>query len=199
MNELADGQTLMFSSHRTVVHGDNAAGKTGYIRILKSGCRARGEEKILGNDISGKQPTMSVVSIKYWDGDDLYPWEWAGRDGFISRVSVFDTSCAAVYLTEKTNIACRPLGLDIVDKLVKACKVLRSQLEYEQRSLASNALATEQGEVHLVTAVAKLLTGITSESRPRACPAPQGCPEGAFSRRHRRRLQCTARSGPQGR
>jgi hypothetical protein len=67
VNELAGGQTLKFSSFRTVVHGDNAAGKTGYIRILKSGFRARGEEKILGNDISGRQSTMSVVSIKYWD------------------------------------------------------------------------------------------------------------------------------------
>ena len=40
VNALAENQTLRFSPHLTVVYGDNAAGKTGYIRILKSACRA---------------------------------------------------------------------------------------------------------------------------------------------------------------
>jgi hypothetical protein len=48
-----------------VVYGDNAAGKTGYIRILKSACRARGQEQILGNVVSGATPLSPVVSIKY--------------------------------------------------------------------------------------------------------------------------------------
>src|SRR4051812_37989623 len=38
VNALAEGQTLRFGPHLTVVYGDNAAGKTGYIRILKSAC-----------------------------------------------------------------------------------------------------------------------------------------------------------------
>ena len=42
VNALAEGQTLRFAPNLTVVYGDNAAGKTGYIRILKSACRARG-------------------------------------------------------------------------------------------------------------------------------------------------------------
>jgi len=37
----------------TIVYGDNGAGKTGYIRILKQACRARGQEAILGNVVSG--------------------------------------------------------------------------------------------------------------------------------------------------
>lgn len=42
VNALAQDQTLKFGPKLTVVYGDNAAGKTGYIRILKSACRARG-------------------------------------------------------------------------------------------------------------------------------------------------------------
>ena len=45
VNALAEGQTLKLGEQLTVVYGDNAAGKTGYIRILKSACRARGQEK----------------------------------------------------------------------------------------------------------------------------------------------------------
>src|SRR5690606_13507115 len=137
VNALAENQTLNFSPAITVVYGDNAAGKTGYIRILKSACRARGQESILGNVVSGSTPYTPTVSIKYKIGDESELREWTGEeeDNFISRVSVFDTQSAAIYLTEKTDVAFRPFGLDLFDKLVKACKVVRSNLESEQRTL----------------------------------------------------------------
>lgn len=168
VNALAEGQTLNFGPRLTVVYGDNAAGKTGYIRILKSACRARGPEKILGNVASGAAPHAPVVAIKYKAGTEADAREWAGQgaDEFISRVSVFDTQCAAVYLTEKTDVAFRPFGLDLFDKLVRASKAVRSKLETEQRSLASNALTTLQTQVPEGTAVAKLLSGITSLTKP---------------------------------
>ena len=127
VNALADSQTLTFSSNLTVVYGDNAAGKTGYIRILKSACRARGRERILGNVVSGTSPLKPVVAIKYRVGSekDVREWVGEGEDEFISRVSVFDAQSAGVYLTEKTDVAFRPFGLDLFDKLVKACKAIR--------------------------------------------------------------------------
>lgn len=169
VNALAENQTLGFAPGLTVVYGDNAAGKTGYIRILKSGCRARGQEQILGNVVSGAAPHAPVVAIKYSVGTELPTREWAGHgdDEFISsRVSVFDTQCAAVYLTEKTDVAFRPFGLDLFDKLVPACKAIRTQLEKEQRSLASNELVHLQAQVPEGTAVAKLLSNINSLTKP---------------------------------
>lgn len=168
VNALAEGQTLKLAPHLTVVYGDNAAGKTGYIRILKSACRARGQERILGNVVSGAAPLSPVVSIKYQVGTEPQPREWAGsgEDEFISRVSVFDTQCAAVYLTEKTDVAFRPFGLDLFDKLVRTCKAVRANLESEQRALASNALASVQAQIPEGTAVAKLLASISSLTKP---------------------------------
>ena len=170
VNALAENQTLRFSPHLTVVYGDNAAGKTGYIRILKSACRARGQEQILGNVVSGVAPHAPVVAIKYRVGSEPETREWEGNgdDEFISRVSVFDARCAAVYLTEKTDVAFRPFGLDLFDKLVRACKAIRIQLEREQRSLASNELAHLQAQVPEGTAVAKLLANINSLTKPEA-------------------------------
>ena len=170
VNALAEDQTLKFSPNLTVVYGDNAAGKTGYIRILKSACRARGQEKILGNVVSGATPLTPVVSIKYRVGDEPESREWAGNgeDEFVSRVSVFDTQCAAVYLTEKTDVAFRPFGLDLFDKLVRACKAVRAQLEREQGTLSSNALASVQVQIPEGTAVSKLLGNITSLTNPEA-------------------------------
>jgi energy-coupling factor transporter ATP-binding protein EcfA2 len=168
VNALAEDQTLKFSPNLTVVYGDNAAGKTGYIRILKSACRARRPEEILGNVVSGAAPYKPVVAITYKVGTEEKVREWSGDGGdeFISRVSVFDTQCAAVYLTEKTDVAFRPFGLDLFDKLVKACKAVRSKLEVEQRALASSALATVQVQLPEGTAVAKLLANLTSLTNP---------------------------------
>ena len=168
VNALAENQTLRFSPGLTVVYGDNAAGKTGYIRILKGACRARGQEQILGNVVSGTTPHAPVVAIKYRLGSEPEVREWAGHGGdeFISRVSVFDTRCAAVYLTEKTDVAFRPFGLDLFDKLVQACKAIRSQLEKEQRSLGSNELGRIRAQVPEGTAVAKLLANVNSLTKP---------------------------------
>ena len=170
VNALAEGQTLKFAPNLTVVYGDNAAGKTGYIRILKNACRARGQEKILGNVLSVTTPLTPVVAIKYKVGAEHEPREWSGKgeDEYISRVSVFDSQCASVYLTEKTDVAFRPFGLDLFDKLVRACKSVRAQLEREQRSLSlsSNALRAAQAQIPPETTVGKLLVNITSLTKP---------------------------------
>src|SRR6266699_6059932 len=81
VNALAEDQTLKFVPKLTVVYGDNAAGKTGYIRILKSACRARGPEKILGNVVSGLAPGKVVVAITYKVGAEDKSREWSGDGG----------------------------------------------------------------------------------------------------------------------
>lgn len=173
VNALAEEQTLSFGPQLTVVYGDNGAGKTGYTRILKSACRARGREGILGNVVSAGAPPSVGVSIKYQVGAEPETREWVGSDEeeSISRVSVFDTQSAAVYLTEKTDVAFRPFGLDLFDRLVQACKAIRANLEAEQRALASNALGAVQAQVTDGTAVAKLLASISSLTKPEAVQA----------------------------
>ena len=105
VNALAEDQTLKFVPSLTVVYGDNAAGKTGYIRVLKRACRARGTEEILGNIVSGAAPHKPVVAIRYKVAADGNEQEWTGEGGdkSISRVSVFDSQCAAVYLTRENR------------------------------------------------------------------------------------------------
>jgi hypothetical protein len=162
VNALAENQTLKFAPELTVVFGDNGAGKTGYIRILKNACRARGQEQIMGNVSSGTSPLTPVVAINYKVGTEVDSREWSGsnEDGFISRVSVFDTQCAAVYLTEKTDVAFRPYGLDLFDKLAQSCKAIRSKLENEQREFASSILSTVKLQISEHTAAAKFLNKI---------------------------------------
>jgi hypothetical protein len=168
VNALAEDQTLKFASGLTVVYGDNGAGKSGYTRILKSACRARGQEKILGNVVAGRTPLTPVVSIKYLVGDDPETREWVGGrdDALVSRVSVFDTRSAAVYLTEKTDVAFRPFGLDLFDKLVQACKAVRAAVESDQRALGVSLLTGLQAQIPNGTGVACLLASVSSLTKP---------------------------------
>ena len=168
VNALAQDQTLKFGPGLTLVYGDNAAGKTGYIRILKSACRARGQEPILGNVTSGTSPHSPVVSIKYKIGENSEDNEWSGdgEDEYISRVSVFDTQSASVYLTEKTDVAFRPFGLDLFDKLVRICHAVRGKLEVEQRALSQDGLVELKSKVPPNTETFKLLSNVTSLTRP---------------------------------
>jgi energy-coupling factor transporter ATP-binding protein EcfA2 len=173
VNALAQDQTLKFAPGLTVVYGDNGAGKTGYIRILKQACRARGQEEILGNVVSGTAPPKPTVTIRYKVGTEADGRQWTGGDPdeFVSRVSVFDTQCAAVYLNERTDVAFLPFGLDLFDKLVKACRAVRARLESEQRALNTNALAPIVQLIPPGTAAAKLAGSISSLTKLEAVRA----------------------------
>ncbi|MFZ3375208.1 MAG: hypothetical protein WA183_06615, partial [Chthoniobacterales bacterium] len=60
VNNLAPAQNLTFAPNGiTVVFGDNAAGKSGYARILKRACRARHWEAILSN-VYGEPATTAA-------------------------------------------------------------------------------------------------------------------------------------------
>ena len=167
VNALAEEQTLKFGQNLTVVYGNNAAGKSGYTRILKNACRARGREEILGNVVLDTPPPTPEFSIKYKVGskNDLREWSGNDKDEFLSQVSVFDTQCAAIYLTERTDVAFRPFGLDLFDKLVKACKAVKEQLEHEQHKLHSNTLTLIQRQIPYGTGAAKLLNNITQSTK----------------------------------
>ena len=113
------------------------------------------------------------MNIKYKVGDETIPHEWVGGDAdeFISRVSVFDTQCAAVYLKERTDVAFLPFGLDLFDKLVKACRAVRTILESEQRALNTNLLAPIVAQTPPGTVAAKLVGNINPLTKPEAVKA----------------------------
>jgi hypothetical protein len=112
-----------------------------------------------------------LIKYNVWGEPQPREWAGAGEDESISRVSVFDTQCAAVYLTEKTDVAFRPFGLDLFDKLVQACKAVRAKLESEQNAIATSGLKVAQGEISEGTAAARLLANVSSLTKPEAVQA----------------------------
>lgn len=138
VNALARGQTIKFCPELTIVYGANAAGKSGYARILKRACRARGTEKILGNVLAESSPIRPSAEITFLKGDKENKFFWNDQDDASSplgHVCVFDSYCASIYIKEKTDVAFRPYGLDIFDKLSDACEEVRKVLDEELRIL----------------------------------------------------------------
>ena len=167
VNALAPAQTIAFGPQLTIVYGENAAGKSGYTRILKRACRARGAEEILGNVTSPQglgTPTATIdVDV---DGEDR-SFRWKDEDTpnrYLSRISVFDHHSASVYIARKTDVAFRPMGLDLFDKLSSACGAVKDILEGERRALTRPKL-TLPG-VPQDTEVGKLLSNLTSLTNP---------------------------------
>lgn len=167
VNALAQDQTIEFGPSLTVVYGANAAGKSGYTRILKRACRARGAEEILGNVVSGTAPGRPSATIRFTVDGKAHVFHWDDdkpADTFLSRVSVFDRHCASVYIAEQTDVAFRPLGLDLFDKLAAACEAVRKALEKERKELES--LTLQFPKIAEDTKVHDLVSHLTSLTNP---------------------------------
>ncbi len=164
VNALASDQTLAFGRELTVIYGDNAAGKSGYTRILKRACRARGAENVLGNVLEERPPIKRPsATITFAVGSREGSVAWSDQPDpqhVLGQVSVFDMHCASVYLREKTDVAFRPFGLDLFDKLCDASEGIKRQLERELRELESQA--PQIPKFSEGTSVAQVVSNISS-------------------------------------
>ncbi|MCY4673915.1 MAG: AAA family ATPase [Bacteroidetes bacterium] len=163
VNSLAEQQKVLFGPQLTIVYGENASGKSGYTRILKRVCRARGAEEILGNIMSGSTPIRPSATIEFEVDGKPKQHQWADQqasDASLSKISVFDRHCASVYLEKPTDVAFRPLGLDLFDKLADACTRVKESLEREHHALLSQNFHFPN--VTADTAVYRLVRDLTS-------------------------------------
>ncbi|HEX8926562.1 MAG TPA: AAA family ATPase, partial [Terriglobales bacterium] len=152
----------------TVVYGDNGAGKSSYARVLKRACRARGsDEPILPNAFSDSPAGPPTAEITFAVGDVEKKHLW--RDGQptaaeLTSVSVFDSSSAQVYVTDKTEVAFRPFGLDVLDRLASTCADVRSRLEKELTALRGQAFTWPA--LPESSAAARLLKSLSALTKP---------------------------------
>lgn len=134
-NQLAPNQTLSVGeAGLTIVYGDNASGKSGYARLLKRSCRARNRGVEIEPNIYGTGvPKKASAKLNYKAGSTpkSVPWTDGPNSSVLelSAVSVFDADCAAVHVEGKNDVAFRPHGLDVPERLASVCQRLRVSLE----------------------------------------------------------------------
>src|ERR1039458_2217108 len=160
VNIISTKLPLVFgTSGLSIVYGDNATGKSGYARILKLACRARSKPKRILPDVFSKVatgPSEAVIGFKVGDKDDSYHWkDGKGGSAILASVSVFDSACALQYVQEANDVAFRPFGLDLLDRLASACG--RIKASFEQERIALTIAAKDFTELQGQTVVGKLI------------------------------------------
>lgn len=137
VNALVPGGVIKFERNGlTIIFGYNASGKSGYARVLKKACRARGNnEPILPNVFSKSPiigPAKALINIYESESKKTIQWE-DGKDSYndLNLISVFDSDCARVYVDEANDVAYIPYGLDVFNGLCKICDQIRAKFKSE--------------------------------------------------------------------
>jgi hypothetical protein len=167
VNALACKQTLTFgSTGLTVVYGDSASGKSSYARILKCACRARSRPKRILPDVFSATPNDGAsATIKFKVGNQENSHEWQDGETIrspLASVSVFDSACALHYVEEANDVAFRPFGLDLLDKLASVCTHLKRGFDQERTSLL--AAAKDFPDLRGPTDVGKLIESLNAQT-----------------------------------
>jgi energy-coupling factor transporter ATP-binding protein EcfA2 len=150
----------------TVVYGENAAGKSGYVRVLKRACRAKDtEERIYPNVFKEwkGEPARAKFKLGLAGEKDVYV-EW--EDGkpppdILTNISVFDSKCARVIVDEDNQVTYLPYGTQVFEPLVRLLDVLQGRLRIE-RPLP--VVPPECGSIPPTTEAGKFIANLSSQS-----------------------------------
>jgi len=171
VNRLPNDQTLEFGPGPglTVVYGENGSGKSGYFRVIKKACRARGiapELKPNAFDLAPPGPATAefVCSV----GAVQTPLKWTDGvpgDHRLANIFVFDAMSARFHVTEDGPAVFTPRGLDVLPKLARGCDELKKRLKTEADAIAG-AIAQSQlnWKFNRETTVGRLLANLSHDT-----------------------------------
>ena len=174
VNALAEGQTLNFIPKGvTIVYGDNGAGKSGYVRILKQACRARvargKSEQILPNVyITPSRPQAAEIEYNVSTQSQTMQWKNGEKsDNLLSEVSVFDSRTANVHVKETNALAYTPYPMKLLEQLVTTCKAVKDSLDAEISTLKEQTpKSLKYPKCSPDTKVGKLVNGLGKKTNP---------------------------------
>ena len=163
----SDQPPLRFATNGvTLVYGPNASGKSGYCRIARKLCRSLIPIELRGNVYDSVEPNRQEVNVAFRVGSDDQPkrelnWRVDQEPpSELSRISVFDTASARVYVDKKRRIEFLPYELDLMNKLGLACRALDEEFR-NRLSLVNEALSTRLPEsYHEGTTVQKVIASL---------------------------------------
>jgi len=169
---VADDQTLTFRpSGLTIVYGQNAAGKTTYVRALKSICRTVDcEAEVRGNvfaeagaEIAAPTANVEVEQAGTRRAQQVNLVE--PPDLGLDAISVFDSRCAEFYIDEENAVAYVPSALKLLARLASTQDRMRGDLTREVQRLERAGPAFP--EFTLPTRVKRVLDELGAATRPR--------------------------------
>ena len=130
VNRLAPNQKIDFNSNMTVIFGENATGKSGYTRILKTIANTRSVEPILPN-VYQRTTSKPAATIIYSLAHNDVAYYWADENGFdhSQRLTVFDANAVPHHLSREQSFLVVPRVLTHFDLIYTAIGEIREMIE----------------------------------------------------------------------
>jgi hypothetical protein len=143
VNALAESQKIDFNPKLTIVFGENACGKTGYVRVLKKAAAVRTSETVLP-DLSQAQSTGQPPSahIGYKLGQEAeQSVEWKDQAGLVpfNRIDVFDSRATLLHVDGDLNYVYTPGELARFPLVQRGIEGVRTRLDNEITSKTQTA------------------------------------------------------------
>lgn len=129
VNALCSGQSIDFNPRLTVVFGENAAGKSGYVRILKGAAAVRTAESVLCNVT--KAEAQPSAKISFLLGEDAGHIDWMGEKGVapLTRLDVFDSKGIVMHVDQDLPYIYTPSDISLFPCVVEAVEKIKAKLE----------------------------------------------------------------------
>jgi hypothetical protein len=140
VNALAGGQEIVFNSKLTVLFGENAAGKTGYVRVLKRVASVRSAQPILG-DIHSTSAGRPHATLEYSLSGLSKSLDWNDEVGVppFTRMSVFDSGAVSLHVDDDLTYVFTPGELALFQYVHRAIDEVKTRLEREKNDAQPKA------------------------------------------------------------
>ena len=131
VNALLPNQEIEFHPRLTICFGENASGKTGYVRILKRAAAVRTAEPVLPNIHGGGAKGTPQAILKVLVGDEERSIEWQGEEGLepLTRIDIFDARAAVVHLAEDLTYSYTPADLALYPLVTEGIERVQEKLQ----------------------------------------------------------------------
>jgi recombinational DNA repair ATPase RecF len=143
VNALAESQKIDFNAKLTIVFGENACGKTGYVRVLKKAAAVRTSETVLP-DLSQAQrtgqPPSARIAYKLGQGYEQAV-DWKDQAGLVpfNRIDVFDSRATLLHVDGDLNYVYTPGELARFPLVQRGVEGVRIRLDSEITSKTQTA------------------------------------------------------------
>ncbi|GIW41858.1 MAG: hypothetical protein KatS3mg076_2435 [Candidatus Binatia bacterium] len=136
VNALAPNQEIEFHPRLTICFGENASGKTGYVRILKRAAAVRTAEPVLPNIHLPTKADGPRAEVRVRVGEEDRTIEWQGEQGVepLTRIDVFDARAAVVHLAEDLSYTYTPAELSLYPLVTDGIERVQAKFEEARRS-----------------------------------------------------------------
>lgn len=130
----SEGNLKFSNSGLNVVYGNNGSGKSSYSRILSKLCWSRNPSVELKKNVFYPISNQQQVELKieYNNTNIDFTWTENGPSHpYLNSIFIFDNDCSDVYINGENPTEYKPIGIDVLEKMVSIVGELSQSLSME--------------------------------------------------------------------